>query len=64
MIQKIGMVMVGFAALVLLVISSFIIVYEKELTQWRETPPEWVWLIMFWLVAVGMVGCVMSLLGE
>lgn len=64
MIRKIGITMVGFAALVSFIAAGFVAVYKEELVQWRATPPEWIWLVVFGIVILGTVGFIMGILGE
>ena len=64
MIRKIGIAMVGFAALVSFVAGFLVMVYKEELVQWRATPPMWIWYSILGLFLLGTVGFVMGMLGE
>ena len=64
MIQKIGITMVGLAALVSFMAGGFVMVYKEELVQWQATPPGWIWCAILGLALFGMIGFVMGIVGE
>lgn len=64
MIRKIGITMVGLAALVSFTAGAFVMFYREELVQWQATPPAWIWYAILGLALFGTIGFIMGIVGE
>ena len=62
--RKIGIIMVGVAATILLLSGVFIQIFKRSLMAWSPVCPVWLWPIVGIVFLFGVVGFVLGSIGD